>query len=37
MDGGDTICADLLDGDDVLYLHLCGDVFILVLSMDVEK
>ena len=36
MDGGDTICADMYDGDDLLYLYLCYCISIYVLSLDVR-
>lgn len=35
MDDGNSVCADLFVGDDVVYGDLCDDVFIFILSMDV--
>ena len=34
MDGGNSVCAGLSFGDDVVYGDLCNDISIFILSMD---
>ena len=35
MDGGDSVCAGLHDGDDMFYGHIYNSLSVFILSLDV--